>query len=126
MKYTALCLLFAGLAAGAPRASHPHLPYTFEKNQGQAPGPVRFLAHGASAGVIGLDFAGADRIRVTREGALELGFGSRRLLHQAPVAYQESAGRRNLVQVAYEMRGKDLVGFRVGAYDHTRPLVIDP
>jgi uncharacterized protein (TIGR03437 family) len=212
-------------AAGAPTASHPHLPYTFEKNQGQAPGSVRFLAHGegyglfltgreavltlsrgddtrqiirmslagsqgaqsiegqddkpqttnyligadrtqwrtnvphfgrvrygqvyngvdlvyhsaqdrleydfvlspgASAGVIGLEFAGADKIRVTPEGALELGFGSRRLLHQAPVAYQECAGRRDLVQVAYQMRGKDLVGFRLGAYDHSRPLVIDP
>ncbi len=44
----------------------------------------------------------------------------------APVAYQEDlSGKRELVQVAYAVHGKEY-GFRIGAYDTGRALVIDP
>jgi len=44
----------------------------------------------------------------------------------APVAYQEdSEGTRQDVQVAYTLYGQEY-GFRIGAYDRNRALVIDP
>jgi hypothetical protein len=42
-----------------------------------------------------------------------------------PIAYQESGGERDYVQVAYEVHG-DEYGFRVGQYDRGKELIIDP
>lgn len=84
------------------------------------------VAPHTSPDVITLRFQGVPRMRVTKGGALELQFGDRKLVHQAPVAYQESAGRREIVAAAYELLTDHRVGFRVGKYDTSRPLVIDP
>ena len=46
-------------------------------------------------------------------------------MQRAAVAYQEIGGRRVPVEVKYRVAGTD-VGFEVGEYDHTQPLVIDP
>jgi hypothetical protein len=43
-----------------------------------------------------------------------------------PVAYQEVDGGRREVAADYVLKGRRQVGFRVGDYDPTRPLVIDP
>ena len=40
-------------------------------------------------------------------------------------AYQEVGGRRVAVETAYELEGEGY-GFRVGGYDRSRPLVLDP
>ena len=46
--------------------------------------------------------------------------------HCRPVAYQETAGRRQLVASRYTVSAAGEVGFAVGSYDRSRPLVIDP
>ena len=46
-----------------------------------------------------------------------------------PRAYQEADGRQEAVAARFSTRreGGDLVyGFKLGRYDHARPLVIDP
>ncbi len=43
-----------------------------------------------------------------------------------PTVYQELAGVRKQVSGSYVLRGNRQVGFKVGAYDATLPLVIDP
>ncbi len=43
-----------------------------------------------------------------------------------PLAFQEKGGVRQEVRVQYELAGDGEVGFRLGAYDPGRPLVIDP
>src|SRR5215203_3323585 len=43
-----------------------------------------------------------------------------------PVAYQEADGVREQISVDYVPNGVGRVGFQVGAYDHARPLIIDP
>jgi hypothetical protein len=42
------------------------------------------------------------------------------------VLYQEGLGGREPVAGGYALRGEHTVGFALGAYDRTRPLVIDP
>jgi len=44
----------------------------------------------------------------------------------APVAFQEIDGSRVPVDVAFELDGADTYGFRLGSYDPSLPLVIDP
>lgn len=48
------------------------------------------------------------------------------LTESAPVAWQEVAGKRSPVTVSYTIHANGSVGFRVGTYDRTRPLIIDP
>jgi hypothetical protein len=48
-----------------------------------------------------------------------------KLIHRAPVIYQEMGGERQEVIGGYRLHG-DRVGFVLGAYDPARPLVIDP
>ena len=43
-----------------------------------------------------------------------------------PVAFQRAGGKRRAVHSRYELLGGGLVGIRLGDYDRTRPLVIDP
>src|SRR5262249_9135836 len=48
------------------------------------------------------------------------------VVEQAPVLYQENAGVRQAVAGRFVLEGKNQVGFQVGAYDPSQPLVIDP
>jgi len=51
--------------------------------------------------------------------------GGFELRHRAPVAYQEFGGARHAVSAAYRLFG-GIGTFGVGAYDRSRPLVINP
>jgi hypothetical protein len=44
----------------------------------------------------------------------------------APVAWQEIAGQRQPVQVAYRLQGTNCYGFTLGKHNATQPVVIDP
>ena len=80
---------------------------------------------GADAKAIRLGVAGADSVALDADGDLVLGTatGDVRLKH--PEAYQEIDGARKAVQSEFRLAGKT-VQFAVGAYDHSRPLIIDP
>ena len=84
------------------------------------------LAPRANPGTIRLAFEGADRIDVDRDGALVLGTRLGRITLRQPVAYQETAGVRKSVASAYRLAGGSGVRIELGAYDHSKPLVIDP
>ncbi len=45
---------------------------------------------------------------------------------RAPVTYQETAAGRRAVKSRYVPRGDGTVGFRLGVYDRSRELIIDP
>lgn len=84
------------------------------------------LAPHADPARIRLRFSGADGARVAADGALELSVGGRNVRWKRPVAYQVEGGRRVPVAAAYVLRGAREATFRLGAYDHAKPLVIDP
>ncbi|MGH7335382.1 MAG: SBBP repeat-containing protein, partial [Candidatus Rokuibacteriota bacterium] len=80
---------------------------------------------GAAPERIRIKVGGGRRLDVTAQGelAVETEHGSVRF--SVPVAYQEVGGTRQAVDVAYAVEG-DEYGFRLGAYDRSQALVIDP
>lgn len=84
------------------------------------------VAPAVDPATIEFDLEGADRLEVTADGALRIHTAAGVVEQDRPVAYQMSGAVREPVESAYELRGAARVGFRVGAYDGTRPLVIDP
>lgn len=84
------------------------------------------VAPGADPSVIALLFSGVDRISLDEaSGDLLLHAGAHVVRQQRPVAYQETAGVRTPVAAAYVLTDAG-VRFTLGAYDATRPLIIDP
>ena len=83
------------------------------------------VAPGASTKPIGLHFEGADALRTDAAGNLQVTKGSHQMVFERPVAYQLEDGQRHLVAAAYRVEGR-AIGFDLGAYDHSRALVIDP
>jgi hypothetical protein len=75
---------------------------------------------------IRLEFDGAERMSIDPSGDLVLAVRGSEIRERKPVAYQESAGERHAVEARYVLLGKKQVGFEVGSYDETIPLVIDP
>jgi hypothetical protein len=84
------------------------------------------VAAGADPGVIRLAFDGAKNVSTDEGGNLVLKTESGQVLLQKPVIYQVSGGARREVAGNYTLKNAGIVGFEVGAYDHTLPLVIDP
>ncbi len=84
------------------------------------------VAPGADIGRIALSLRGARSLRLDRGGDLVLDTVAGPLRQHAPVIYQSVGARRQPVFGGYVLRGNGRVGFRVGRYDHSRALVIDP
>ncbi len=84
------------------------------------------LKPGADPGLIRLAYSGPRGIHLDGEGDLYLGKGLGAAVFEAPVAYQDLAGRRMTVNGRYALVGRGIIGFRMGTYDRTQPLVIDP
>jgi len=80
------------------------------------------VAPGADPAAIRLQFGGVERLRVARNGDLVLQTVGGEWRHTRPQAHQ--GGRK--VAAAHVIRGPREIGFRVGSYDRSEPLVIDP
>ena len=85
-----------------------------------------FVVHrGGDPARIGVSFTGARSVRKDGEGNLVLATAAGPVRWQKPVAYQDVDGTRRLVRAEYLLEGRR-VGFRLGWYDRTRDLTIDP
>ncbi|UJA19073.1 hypothetical protein HJD18_01865 [Thermoleophilia bacterium SCSIO 60948] len=82
------------------------------------------VAAGADPSRIGVDFGG-EPVRVAPSGALVVGRGEAVIRQAAPVAYQSGPDGREPVASRFEI-DRGVVGFELGGYDTSRPLVIDP
>jgi len=83
------------------------------------------VSPGADAGEVNLKFGNASRTAVAADGSLEVQCGTATLHWEPALAYQESSSGREPVRAEYVVTG-DTVHFRLGAYDRTRALIIDP
>ncbi|MEO8433995.1 MAG: PQQ-dependent sugar dehydrogenase [Pyrinomonadaceae bacterium] len=104
---------------------YPGIRLTYYGNQKQLEYDFE-LAPGADSRAIRLAFDAHVRPRISVEGDLVLQTASGELRQQEPVVYQEINGQRRLIEGRYALRGKREVGFEIGSYDRTVPLVIDP
>jgi hypothetical protein len=92
-----------------------------------------FVAPGADPSAIRLRYAGATALSLDEDGSLLIALprtsatsAPRVLSESAPIAWQDIAGRRQLVPVRYALHADGSVGFALGAYDARAHLVIDP
>ncbi|HMJ26003.1 MAG TPA: SBBP repeat-containing protein, partial [Pyrinomonadaceae bacterium] len=75
---------------------------------------------------IALNFKGPDSISVDEAGDLVLNVAGREVRQQKPFAYQEVNGAKREINSRFALTSKNEIGFELGEYDATRPLVIDP
>jgi hypothetical protein len=64
-------------------------------------------------------------VELQKDGKLKIKFSKGYMTETAPIAWQEINGKKNTIDVAFRVE-KGEVGFRVGKYDKTLPLIIDP
>ncbi|NIR29050.1 MAG: hypothetical protein GWN84_06985, partial [Gammaproteobacteria bacterium] len=84
------------------------------------------VAPGAEVEAIRLAFEGVQSSRVTDDGALVLATRGGVLRHAPPTLYQRYADGRRGIEGGFVITDSGEVGFRVGDYDRSRALVIDP
>ena len=84
------------------------------------------VAPGADPGRILLEYEGADRVSIDSNGRLVVTAGRMELREEAPAIYQESVHGRVPVEGRYRLTSRLTVGFEIGDYDTSKPLVIDP
>jgi Tol biopolymer transport system component len=75
---------------------------------------------------IRLELQGIRGARIGSEGSLIVETSLGDIRHRRPAAYQISGGRKVAVAARFLKTADREYGFWVGAYDRTRPLVIDP
>lgn len=84
------------------------------------------LQPGADPAAIRLQFGNGAKASVTAEGDLAVDVNGQRILQKKPVIYQDAAGARRPVEGRYALVGRNEVAFRLGEYDRSQILVIDP
>lgn len=89
------------------------LEYDFVVAPGADPGAVRFRLAGA-------------RVSASAAGNLVIATDVGEMQWKKPVVYQTIAGARRPVEGSFALHANGDVGFRVGTYDKSAPLVIDP
>ncbi|HJT25922.1 MAG TPA: SBBP repeat-containing protein [Pyrinomonadaceae bacterium] len=84
------------------------------------------IAPGASFKQIRLAFDGADKLKLNRSGDLILKSGAQAITLLRPKAYQNIDNKKREISVRYSLKRRGEVTFKVGNYDKSQPLVIDP
>ena len=84
------------------------------------------VAPGADANVIRLKLHGASKVWCAANGDLVLRVERGEARFRSPEIYQLVQGRRVPVTGEFALAGDGALRFRLGRYDHSKPLVIDP
>ena len=84
------------------------------------------VAPGADPKSIQLRFDGIAGVELGSEGALILHSETGDVRHERPFAFQERNGVRSEVAASFKQLDNGTIGFEIGAYDPSIPLVIDP
>jgi hypothetical protein len=89
------------------------------------------VAPGADPKQIKLHFAGAEKLKLEANGDLTILAKNGKIAFHKPVIYQSGNGRqadpeREPVPGTFTLLARNTVGFTLGEYDRSRPVVIDP
>lgn len=106
------------------RGVYPGIDVVYYGNQGRL--EYDFIVNpGADPDAIALAFTGAT-MNIERGGDLVLAMSGGSMSMHRPYVYQEIDGAKRPIPGGYAKRGDGRIGFKVGPYDKSRPLVIDP
>ena len=109
------------------RDAWPGIDVTFRGEPGRGLEYDFELAPGADPDRIRLTLAGHRGARIDGSGELVMGLDDGEVRARRPVTFQRGpGGTRTPVESRHLMRADGSLGFQVGAYDASRPLVIDP
>jgi Beta-propeller repeat len=84
------------------------------------------VAAGSDAHSIKIAFEGAKNLEIDGQGNLEVSLGGDEILFHKPYCYQGSKEEGEEIDGQFILMSRSSVGFKVGAYDPERPLIIDP
>ena len=84
------------------------------------------VAPGAQPEQIRLFIQGAKRFRIDASGELVMRTNAGDVRQHKPNVYQVLDGTRRTINSRYVFKGKRSLGFEIGEYDKSKPLVIDP
>jgi hypothetical protein len=104
---------------------YPDIDLTFYGNSDKLEHDFQ-LAAGADPSRIAFEFDGVRKTSLSKEGDLQLHLDEGVLVLDKPVAYQMTSTGRTVVDAAYMIGRNGAIQFKIGKYDHTLPLVIDP
>ena len=104
---------------------YPGIDLVYYGNQGRLEQDF-VVAPGSEPRAIKLSFDGVRRLKIDANGDLVLAVPGGELRQSRPIAYQMVQGRKQEVASRYRLLARNQVGFEVGAYDTSEPLVIDP
>ncbi|HEX8254053.1 MAG TPA: hypothetical protein VF846_12980 [Thermoanaerobaculia bacterium] len=104
---------------------YPDIDVVFYGREGEL--EYDFVVGGnADPRLIRVAFDGHSSLRLNETGDLMIGTGTGELRQTKPVAYQVVNGRRKAVAAEYRLARNAEATIRLGAYDKSKPLIIDP
>jgi hypothetical protein len=84
------------------------------------------VAAGSDPKPIQLHFAGAERLRLAASGDLSVIAKNGTIVFHKPVVYQTIGSQRRTVEGRFQLLANNTITFKLGSYDRSRTLVIDP
>ena len=81
---------------------------------------------GTDPSSVQLHFAGAQRVRYSGTGELEIVNTDGHMWRYHPEVYQIVNGKRRLITVGFSFVGRDRVTLRLTKYDAAEPLIVSP
>ncbi len=105
---------------------YPGIDLVFYGNQGQLEYDF-IVAPGSNPARVHLGFTGVNHLSLDAQDRLLLRLPDGEVIPEStPHVYQEISGARQEIASRYVLQGATKVGFALGAYDASQPLVIDP
>ena len=104
---------------------YPGIDLIYYGNQGQMEYDF-VVSPGTTPEAIRLGLHGAETLEVDARGDLVAHTAASEVRLRKPLIYQEVDGVKQEISGGYRLKGSNQVAFQVAAYDHSRPLIIDP
>ncbi|HEV2315551.1 MAG TPA: SBBP repeat-containing protein [Candidatus Acidoferrales bacterium] len=107
------------------RGIYPGVDLIYYGNQGQ----LEFdfvVSPGGDPKSVALKFDRHEHVTIASDGSLQLGLKQNAVLLHRPNVYQIDHGSKRSVNGEFVFLAGGRVGIRIGSYDRTKPLVIDP
>ncbi len=104
---------------------YPGINLVYRGTQGRLEYDFVIAPH-ADPSRIKMTIEGADALSLDGDGNLIIKTAGGEVIQKAPLIYQESRGAKQPIAGGYALVGKHQVAFKLGAYDRSLPLIIDP